>query len=65
VAQSSGARAGQFLQGVAKGCDRLIEPRRPALPRAEPCERIAEIILGSGPFERRPRAGQFLQGFAK
>jgi hypothetical protein len=38
--------------------------RRPALLHAEPQERIAEVVLGPGPLERHPRAGQFLQGVA-
>jgi hypothetical protein len=54
LAHWSGARAGIFLQGFAKGGDGLVEPRRPALPLAERSERIAEIVLG-GPFERRAR----------
>ena len=58
------ALAGTFLQGFAKGGDGLVEPRRPALPLAEHCERIAEIDLGHGPIERHARAGIFLQGFA-
>src|SRR6202023_3221466 len=48
TAHWSGARAGIFLQGFAIGGDGLLEPRRPALPRAERFERIAEIVLGPG-----------------
>ena len=44
------ARAGIFLQGFAIGSDGLLEPRRPALPLAERCERSAEIHLGRGPI---------------
>jgi hypothetical protein len=51
MVQSSGARAGIFLQGVAISGDGLFEPRRPALPLAELSERSGEIVLGSGPFE--------------
>jgi hypothetical protein len=58
------ARAGSFLQGVAKGGDGLVEPRRPALPLAEFPERIAEIILGPGPLERHAFAGSFAQNLA-
>jgi len=50
------ARAGIFLQRLAKGGNRLLEPRRAALPLAEYPERIAEIILGPGPLERCGRA---------
>jgi hypothetical protein len=64
MAQSSGARASSFLQGVAKGGDGLVEPRRPALPLAEFLERIAEIILGPGPLERHAFAGSFAQNLA-
>jgi hypothetical protein len=53
------ARAGIFLQGFAKGGNGFCEPRRPALPLAERCERTAEIqgfaIGGNGLLE--PRRG--------
>ena len=65
MAHRSGTRAGPFLQGLAVGGDGLLEPRRPALPLAEPFERIAEIHLGHGPIERHPLAGIFLQSFAE
>jgi hypothetical protein len=64
MAHRSGARAGIFLQGFAKGGNGLVQPRRPALPRAERRKRIAEIVLGCCPLERHARACQFLQGFA-
>jgi hypothetical protein len=60
AAQSSGARAGPFLQGFAVGGNGLLKPRRPALPLAEQFERTAEIHLGPGPFERHTRAGILL-----
>jgi hypothetical protein len=41
MAQSSGTRAGLFLQGFAESGDGLFEPRRPALPLAERLERSA------------------------
>jgi hypothetical protein len=53
------------LQRFAKGGDGLFEPRRPALPPAERCERSAEVVLGRGPIGRQARAGPFLQRFAK
>jgi hypothetical protein len=55
MAHGSVARAGKFLQGVAKGGNGLLEPRRPALPLAERHERSAEIHLGRGPLERHAR----------
>ena len=54
-----------FLQGLAKGRRRRLRAalsRSPAL--VEHSERIAEIVLGPGPFKRHARAGIFLQGFA-
>jgi hypothetical protein len=61
MAQSSGARAGIFLQGFPKGGNSLLQPRRPALPLAEAKERIAEIDLGIGPVAgksvARPQLG--------
>ena len=48
---------GSFLQGLAIGGDRLFEPRRPALPRPEQSERMAEFHLGHGPFERHALTG--------
>ena len=53
--------AGQFVQGLAKRGDGLVEPRRPALPLAERCERNAETALGVGPLERRAYAGRHIQ----
>jgi hypothetical protein len=58
------ALAGIFLQGLAKGGNGLLEPRRPALPLAEHSERVAEIRLGLGPLEPHALAGPFLQGLA-
>ncbi len=58
------ARAGSFLQGLAIGGNRLLEPRRTTLPLAETHERGAEIHLGHGPLERHARAGIFLQSLA-
>jgi hypothetical protein len=52
MAQSTGARAGSFPQGVVIGGDGLVQPRRPALPLAEGLKCIAEIVLGHGPIER-------------
>ena len=54
-----------FLQRRAIGRDRLLEPRRPALPLAERQERIAEIVLRRRPMERDPLARPFLQRRAK
>ena len=48
-------------QRRAKSRDRLLEPRCPALPRAECVERIAEIYLRHRPLERNPLARPFLQ----
>src|SRR5262249_47690234 len=50
------ALAGSFLEGVAIGGDRLLQPRRPALALAEGPERSAEIVLGLRPVERLLRA---------
>jgi hypothetical protein len=51
MAQSSGVRAGPLPQGFAKGCDGLLEPRRPALSLAERFECTVEIVLGLGMAE--------------
>ena len=53
--------AGPLLQRRAIGRDRLLEPRRPALPLAERRERKAEIVLRRRPVERNPLARPFLQ----
>ena len=46
------AFARPFLQSRAVGRDRLLEPRRPALPPPERLERSAEIVLRPRPLER-------------
>src|SRR5207302_792374 len=48
-----------LLERRAVGGDRLLETRRPALPRPEPRERIAEVVLGRRPVERHPTASPF------
>ena len=65
VAHWSGTRSRViFLQRLAIGRDRLLELRRPALPLAEPLERIAEIVLRRRPVERHALARPFLQRLA-
>jgi hypothetical protein len=54
------ALAGVFPQRFAIGVDRLRQRLRPAFALAEYLERIAEIVLGRGPFERDALAGPFL-----
>ena len=53
--------ARHLLQRRAIGRHRLLEPRRPALPLAEPIERVAEIALRRRPVERHAFARPFLQ----
>jgi hypothetical protein len=60
-----GVLTGIFMQGFVKGCDGLLEPRRPALPLAESPKRFSEIQLGCRPVQWRACAGKFPQGFAK
>ena len=50
------ALARPFLQRVAIGRDRLLQPRRAALALAERRQRIAEIVLRHGPVERHALA---------
>ena len=44
------------FQRRAVGGDRLLEPRRPALPLAKALERSAEIVLRLRPVERAARS---------
>src|SRR5262245_23655891 len=50
------ALAGPFLQRVAIGGDRLLEPGSAALARAERLKRVAEIVLRYRPLERHALA---------
>ena len=52
---------GIFLQRLAIGRDRPLQPRRPALPLPERQERIAEIVLRPRPLKRNALAGPLLQ----
>jgi hypothetical protein len=45
--------AGALLESGAVGVDRLLQPRRAALPLAEPPERVAEVVLGLRPVEKK------------
>src|SRR5262249_28594343 len=54
------ALARPFLQRVAIGPDRLLQPRRSALARAAPRKRIAGIGLRRGPLQRPTLARPFL-----
>jgi hypothetical protein len=56
------ALAGQFVEGVAIGGDRLLQQCRPALTVAELHERSTEIVLGRGPMEGHALAGSFREG---
>ena len=59
VFERNARRAG--LELGRAGRDRLLEPRRPALPLPEPKERAAKIVLGHRPVERNPLARHLLQ----
>jgi hypothetical protein len=58
LAQSSGTRARIFLQGFAMGGDGFFQPRRPALPLAEPCERVAQQNEGGSTLVGIARRGR-------
>src|SRR5262249_52394078 len=59
------ALARPFLQRLAKGRDRLPQPRSAAPALTERCQRIAEVVLRHGPVERHALARPFLQRVAK
>src|SRR5262249_55193220 len=53
-----------FLQRLAIGGDRLLQPCTALLARAERLQRIAEIALRHGPVERHTLARAFFQRVA-
>src|SRR5215469_11763030 len=53
-----------FLERLAVGSDRLVEPRRAALAFPETLKREAEVVLRHRPVERHPLARPFLERLA-
>src|SRR5262249_29785359 len=58
------ALARPFLQRLAIGRRRLLQPRRAALALTERLQRSAEIVLRHAPLQRHALAGLFLQRVA-
>jgi hypothetical protein len=62
IAHWSGSRSRVLsFSAAAEGGDRLLQPRRPALPLAELFQRIAEVHLRRRPAERIPLARSLRQ----